>query len=426
MIIARALSQRSGIPAHLQAEGSLLRMRLAIINQPFDRVSFPVEGGSIKIWSHKVAAILKSLNHDVTVYARRGRNQTAAERFQNVAYRRVAAFSEPALLERFPQLWSISWPPHAWAIAYSTYFLRVAADLRRLQPDCVLVHNYSQALPILRAFCRSTKIALMMHCAWLQQFDRRMLGNRLAHADLLLGCSGFISAGIRKSFPQYSEKIRTVCNGADLDAAPPAVRLRNPARRVLFVGRISPEKGVHILVEAWEHVRATHPQANLRIAGPRAVMTPALLGDPLGDPLVEALVPMCGPSYASAWKLHPSIQFTGHIAHSKLLDEYRSADVFVFPSVWEEPFGLPIVEAMAAGIPVVATRSGGIPDIVEDGVSGIVVERGDADALARAIGLLLDDTPLRTRLAGAARERAKSFTWEHTASNLAGAFGSLQ
>ena len=81
--------------------------------------------------------------------------------------------------------------------------------------------------------------------------------------------------------------------------------------------------------------------------------------------------------------------FRGSLEQSELADYYGNADIFVFPSVWHEPFGIPLIEAMACQVPVVATRSGGMTEIVQDGKSGLIVERGDAESLAEALITLI-------------------------------------
>jgi glycosyltransferase involved in cell wall biosynthesis len=90
----------------------------------------------------------------------------------------------------------------------------------------------------------------------------------------------------------------------------------------------------------------------------------------------------------------------------------------VIPSL-EEGFGIPAAEAMGCEVPVVATDAGGLPEVVEHGVTGLVVPRGDANALAEAIGSLLEDAMLRRRMGLAGRERAlRLFDWDRTAEQL--------
>jgi glycosyltransferase involved in cell wall biosynthesis len=84
----------------------------------------------------------------------------------------------------------------------------------------------------------------------------------------------------------------------------------------------------------------------------------------------------------------------------------------VVPSVWAEPFGIVVIEAMAGGTPVVASNIGGIPEIIDDGVSGVLVKPGDAAALRNALTGLIDNPAARLAMGDAARRRADDFKAE--------------
>jgi glycosyltransferase involved in cell wall biosynthesis len=402
-------------------------MHIAIAGQPFDRFKLPVEGGSIKLWTYEVARRLASQGHSVTVYARRAPGQIRSERFGGVEYRRIAAVSEPALLERLPMRWSIGRPLHSRAFGYFSFFSRVAMDLRRTRPDALLIHNFSQAIPIVRTLNSNLRIGLLMNCQWLEQLDRDMIRPRLEAADLLAGCSDFISDGIRRAFPHLADKVRTIYNGASVEKFSAEPSGRN-GERLLFVGRLSPEKGMHVLLEAFERVLQRQPEASMDLVGPGAVMTEALLADPAADPLMAGLIPLCRPDYPDRLRgqLSPiastRVRFLGNVPHSKLPELYRQADIFVFPSIWHEPFGMPVVEAMASGLPVIATRGGGIPELIDDGKTGILVERGQVEPLADAISRLLSSAPLRHSMGQEGMRRAARFSWEHTAEQTIAAF----
>jgi glycosyltransferase involved in cell wall biosynthesis len=112
------------------------------------------------------------------------------------------------------------------------------------------------------------------------------------------------------------------------------------------------------------------------------------------------------------------VTFVNRVDHSELAEWYRRADIFVFPSLWQEPFGMPPTEAMAAGLPVVATRSGALPEIVVDGETGLLVERGDVDGLAQALLELLRNPAKRSRMGAAGRSRVlEHFNWSHHTDN---------
>ena len=93
--------------------------------------------------------------------------------------------------------------------------------------------------------------------------------------------------------------------------------------------------------------------------------------------------------------------------------------MFAFPPIWNEGFGIPPVEAMAAGIPVVATRSGAITETVKDQETGFLVEKNDPEALAKAILTLLQDDARAERMGRAGRQRAmERFTWDRVADRM--------
>ena len=162
-----------------------------------------------------------------------------------------------------------------------------------------------------------------------------------------------------------------------LDEIPPT----GPKAPLLFVGDLSLAKGVLTLLEAYR-----------------------LLDDP--PPLVLA-----GRSKPpSTWRIPDGVQMVGALPHDEVLNLFRSARAVVVPSVWSEPFGIVVLEAMAAGRPVVAAASGGIPEVVVDGVTGLLVPPGDASALAQAIASILSDPQAAQAFGAAGRDRAREFT----------------
>jgi len=200
---------------------------------------------------------------------------------------------------------------------------------------------------------------------------------------------------------------------------------KNDVKRLLFVGRVSPEKGVHVLLDAFEKVVRRDSQVQLKIIGPQG-STP--IEDTVAlscDPKVSDLASFYRGNYIQhvqsklSSDLASHVSFTGSVSRRQLITSYQNADVFVLPSVWNEPCSLTLFEAMGTGVPVVATAGGGTPEIVKDGETSLLVERGDAPALAEAILRLFKDEDLRKSIGKAARKRVvELFSWEHTVENL--------
>jgi glycosyltransferase involved in cell wall biosynthesis len=108
------------------------------------------------------------------------------------------------------------------------------------------------------------------------------------------------------------------------------------------------------------------------------------------------------------------VTFHGLVRHrAQLIEHYYAGDIFVLPSICNDSFGIPVVEAMAAGSPVVASRSGGVVETVKDRETGYIVEKNDPQQLAYTLLKLLEDDELREKMGRAGRERAMSkFTWD--------------
>jgi glycosyltransferase involved in cell wall biosynthesis len=182
---------------------------------------------------------------------------------------------------------------------------------------------------------------------------------------------------------------------------------------------------VHILIDAFNKVAKHYPAIELNIVGPKGLLPIEFNVALSEDPEILDFLQFYSGNYISYLKskLSPSVansvSFAGLVSRHQLIKFYQNASVFVFPSVWNEPFGMPIIEAMAAGLPVVATVSGGITEIVKNGETGLLVERGDASALAEAILRFLSDEDLRNSMAKASRKRAvELFSWECVVDNL--------
>jgi glycosyltransferase involved in cell wall biosynthesis len=312
----------------------------------------------------------------------------------------------------------------------------VARDLQRQRCDVVHVLNFSQFVPVIRRFNPASGIVLHMQCDWLAQVDPAMIEARLADADLVLGCSEYIAREVKKAFPRFGERCRAVYNGVDVGQFAPgdgiSARAAGGSARILFVGRVSPEKGVHILLDAFKTVHEHQSGTHLDIVGPHGAPPREFIVSLSRDPKVTDLIRFYHRDYRSDLEerlpgdVAKQVSYVGDVPYAELPNRYRSADVFAFPSVWDEPFGMPNVEAMACGVPVVATRGGGIPELVEDGKTGFLVERGDAAGLAEAVLTLLKNESLRKSMGKAGRRRVMQlFTWKRVADDLLNQYSTI-
>lgn len=196
-------------------------------------------------------------------------------------------------------------------------------------------------------------------------------------------------------------RIEIVPNGVSPEFGPcagDAARLPGglaPGGYLLYVGTIEPRKGLADLIAAWEDLA---PRPRLVLCGDRGWGVARLR------------------QRIEAHRERGEIVLTGFVERATLVSLYRFAKIFVYPSR-QEGFGLPPLEAMASGIPVLATRAGAIEEIAGD--AAILVEPGDARALAAGLRRLLAEPRLRDELAARGIERAKGYSWDRSAAIMA-------
>ncbi len=155
--------------------------------------------------------------------------------------------------------------------------------------------------------------------------------------------------------------------------------------RLLYVGRISKEKDLDVLVQAFRQLRAEKVPVQLSIVG-------------------------LGPYARALQKQLPDACFTGFLSGEKLASAYASADIFVFPST-TDTFGNVIIEAQAAGLPAVVSDEGGPAELVREGETGLITKARDAADFARAIRQLAEDPDLRAQMSVAARAAVEGRSW---------------
>jgi glycosyltransferase involved in cell wall biosynthesis len=268
---------------------------------------------------------------------------------------------------------------------------------------------YRKAVVVLLAKALRRRVILQVHsgasevAAFAGSRDRvSLLLFRAAFgaADAVLAVSAASAAALGAAYGV--EGIEVVPNAAPSVA--PFERATTPGevRAAYLGGFANPVKGGELLVAALPAALASEPALRMTLAGP-------------GDPPADA---------AALLAAEPRLEWAGWLGPEEKDELMRGAECFAMPSLSD---GMPmaLLEAMAYGMAIVASRAGGIPELVEDGVTGILVEPGDADALADALARLAADPELRDRLAAAARERARSLDADEVAARLGRLYDSL-
>lgn len=216
--------------------------------------------------------------------------------------------------------------------------------------------------------------------------------------------SRYMREEVIRLFDVQTQRLDIIPNGIDpntFEPVPVDLSLRrchasDQDRIVFFVGRLTYEKGVHLLMDAIPKVLARYQDVKFIIAGK---------GQEL-DSLRQR-----------AWNMGVAhrVDFPGFLPENDLLRMFRVVDVAVFPSLYE-PFGIVALEGMVAHLPVVVSDAGGLNEIVEDRVNGMKFPTGNPDMLADAIVTLLLDPGLRAQIAeNAFRTIQDRYLWSHIA-----------
>ena len=285
-------------------------------------------------------------------------------------------------------------------LLHSPLFPGLASSIAERAPVLAYAHDYAMVCPgnarflyTSRRFCEE---GAGLRCFWRAYTERttnrrpdrllraysRVRGWREAWPSLarVLVASPFV-AELLEADGAPPERIRVVA----YPVAAPADAEPERAGNVLFVGRVVAAKGVDVLLRA--------------VAGLPDV-TVAIAGDGPDRARLEAL----------AAELGVEARFLGWVDDARRAALLRGCRVFAMPSLWEEPFGIAGVEALAAAVPVVATRVGGIPSWLEDGRGGLLVESDDSDALRAALQRVLEEPGLAESLAAAGPAAAERFS----------------
>jgi glycosyltransferase involved in cell wall biosynthesis len=288
---------------------------------------------------------------------------------------------------------------------YPAVALAVARELRSFRPDAILAQSpYEGAAALLgrRLAGRPVPVVVEVHGDWrtaarlygsplrrvLELPSRLAARYALRRADAVRPVGPFTAGLVRELGVEPAASFTTYFDLSAFTARPPLPLPERPA--ALFVGVLERYKNVAGLASAWRRVAAAEPEARLR-----------LIGRGRERATVERLVA----------DLPGQTTWSEQVAPAEVAAALDDATALVLPS-WSE--GLPRVamEAFARGRPVVGSRAGGIPDIVEDGVSGLLVPPGDAAALADALLRVLRDRALAERLAAGAAGAASR--WAQT------------
>lgn len=279
--------------------------------------------------------------------------------------------------------------------AAQAYFAPLAAVALQQPPAVILAHNAAVLPSLLEA--SEHRVAVYMHNQLFRTYRRGEAERMLRGTAAIICVSRSLADETTALLPgSLTSRIHVIENGVDTELFHPAASRRHDgALRVLFVGRVIPEKGADILLRA---VAGFAPgELAVRIIGSRGF---------------DANAPLSGHERELrmlADRVAVDVEFSPFLARAQIAAAYRDADVLVVPSRWAEPSGLTVGEGMASGLAVVASDVGGIAGVLGD--AGILIPADDPVALAAALRRLSVSPRRRADTARAARARAEARDW---------------
>jgi phosphatidylinositol alpha-mannosyltransferase len=278
-----------------------------------------------------------------------------------------------------------------------TYLAQMRAILERERFD--VLHYHEPFVPFLSlvTLTLSTSVNVGTFHAFgglsiSYEFGKRMLGHYAGKLHGRIAVSPAARHFISRYFPG---EYKIVPNGVEpgrYQRAVPIARYRDGVPNILFVGRMEPRKGLIHLLRAFRKLQRDGVRARLLLVG-------------TGPGEREAR------RYVLTRQLD-DVEFLGRVSEAQKAQLFKTADIYVSPATGRESFGIVLLEAMSAGAPIICSDIHGYRGVVRRERDGILVEPGNADALATSIRRLIDDPALRAQLSRAGEERAQLFTWE--------------
>lgn len=290
---------------------------------------------------------------------------------------------------------------------YKSYIDTVLDAVANFNPDIIHVHHLSLISWVARyiSSLRDIKYIITSHgsCLYALLDDKRYLPlseGAVKSAKAITVVSSDSKIKFLQMFGKSYEKTTSVIpGGVDMRAFPSKLKtasidkkykLKNK-KMVLFTGRLVSHKGVEYLVRAAKDIKGEV----------------FIIGDGPEKQYLENLIRS---------KKLKNVHLIGYLVGEGINKFYYRADIFVAPSVWDEPLGLTVLEAMASKTPVVATRKGGIPLLVKNGYNGLFVPAKNSQKITWACNKLLDNEELRKKMGENARRTvAEKFSWKKTA-----------
>ncbi len=368
----------------------------------------PLKGAAVETWMYEVSKRLIGFEpHIVSI----GHPFYPAKEFRDGIFFHRIRFGRlyKRLFQKLTRLDPLPYPKRVFRI------------IEDIQPDVVHMHNSIKWFaPLIRLIDKThPKTVLHMH-------NEKAVPSSV-EVDAFVGCSNFI-IDLYKNAPIKAGKRLRIYNGVDLERFKPHwkspdlradIRSRFGVKKedfvALFVGRLSPEKGVEHFIKSASALKKN------------AAIKFFVIGEISRGRRDNDRVRYSDTVLKMASALTDKITFTDFFPPSKVHFAYLLGDALVLPSNFEDPFPIVPLEAMASGLPVITRRKGGLVEYITDGANGLFVsEEKTSEDIAARLDALISDNALRERLASGGRKTIEErFSWEAISAEVENLYSSL-
>jgi glycogen(starch) synthase len=362
---------------------------------------------------HHVDVITRAISTDGTVESHNGRLRIHRVWHKDYPWLRKQPLSS---LKLYPFFYHVLDRPLGWGYGAYKHLQRLCKE-KQIDIIEVAEHNadgfiYTVAKFMFGKHINAPKFVIKLHIPMLYYYrlnqyrvtlDIKILDTlerwTTYYADGITSPSRQMATIVSEMWRLHQKKITVLPHPVDESLFIPDIPIRRDDECILFVGRLEKQKGVDLLIEAFQTVRRKRPQAKLLLVG--------------GDRLFKKNGEICSYKAYLQQKLRDaslevgaSIQFVGQVEREHLPAYYQKGSVCIVPSEFES-FSYVCVEAMACGRPIIANNSGGTAEIIEHGKNGLLIPSGNPNILAENIIYLLEHPDLAENMGQEARKRVE-------------------
>ncbi len=339
-------------------------MKLLIISSGFYPVTNNMGGAIENLIETYLIENDKTFKDEITLYSVKTAKSMQEKNFENT---NIRVINKTTIIYKVKQILNLISSKFGRNYKGNTYIKEVIRDLKKKNEinayDCIIVENIGKFIPIIKRVTDS-KVVLHLHNDYLN-VDTENGENIVEACDNIWCVSEFICERVRKIIKNGSDKnkVKLLYNGIDLsemkkqlskeekEAIKRQYNINNDEKVIIYTGRLMPEKGVKELLQAYIELSKEKNDIVLLIAGGARQIN-------------KNKSNFINEIHELSEKSKNKVVFAGHIPYKQLYKIYSIADIQVVPSIWEEAFGLTVIEGMNYKIPIIVTNSGGIPEIV--------------------------------------------------------------